>query len=220
MTGTKPDRGFDGLDRLDQALGRPDYRQALLTLLGMGLGLVLFVAAERIVTPRYHFATFADDAIPFLPWSWCVYVLFFPFVVVAAAYASAEDFRLFKAAASLAFVAALVCFALFTETVPRPDPALIHNLFLRQRIGRLWGLDLPTNGFPSLHVALTCLGCWMLWRSRFKWIAACVGTLICLSTLTIKQHTLVDVTGGALLSLMCGVVVTKWRGAPAVRGNA
>lgn len=205
---------------MHRAMGRPDYRQALVASLGMVLGLVIFVAAERFVTPRYHFVTFADDLIPFLPWSWCVYVLFFPFVLTASAYASAEDFRLFKSSASLAFVAGIVCFMLFTETVPRPDPTLIENLFLRQRISRLWGLDLPTNGFPSLHVAMTCLACRMLWSTRIRWLAAGIGMLICLSTLTIKQHTLVDVAGGALLSLLCGGVVAKWRTAVGVRGNA
>ena len=205
---------------MPRALRRPDYRQALVASLGMVLGLVVFVAVERFVVPRYHFVTFADDSIPFIPWSWCVYVLFFPFVVTASAYASAEDFQLFKSAASLAFVAGLMCFMLVTETVPRPDPDLIGNLFLRQRISRLWGLDLPTNGFPSLHVAMTCLACRMLWCTRAKWLAAATGALICLSTLTIKQHTLIDVAGGALLSLLCGGWVAKWRSAAGVRGNA
>ena len=181
----------------------PDWRQALVALLGLLLGLTLFIALERAVTPRYQLATALDQAIPFIPLSWWAYVLFFPFVVVTAAYAPAQAFSAFKRATALAFVIACGCFLLFPESVPRPDPLLIDDAFLRERFIRLWQVDMAANGFPCLHVAVTCLAWRMLWGQRLSWLAGTLGLLICLSTLTVKQHTLIDVLGGLSLALLC-----------------
>lgn len=193
-----------------------NYRQALLALVGMLLGLGIFIALERVITPRYLWVTPLDQQIPFLPLSWWLYVLFFPFVLVAATYAPANAFKAFVRATSLAFGVALLCFWLLPEAVPRPDTRLIENAFVQQRLTRLWQLDLAANGFPSLHVAVTCLACRALWASRYKaWISA-LGLLICLSTLTVKQHTLVDVAGGALLALACARLTQAQGNSPRV----
>lgn len=187
----------------------PDYRQAALAGAAMLLGLAVFIGVERLVVPRYLLATAADAGIPFLPCSWLIYVLFFPFVVVAAAYGSARRFAVFMEAGALAFLVALPLFWLLPESLPRPDPALIGNGFLHQRLSRLWALDLPVNGFPSLHVAITCLACRMLaGHYRGLWIVA-LGGLICLSTLTTKQHTLIDVLGGGLLAALISLHVER-----------
>ena len=204
---------------------RPDVdgwngRQAWLAVLGMVLALAVFLAMERMVVPRYRFDTPFDAAIPFLPLTWAVYVLFFPFIVAVAGLASSSAFHLFKASVVLAFFASIVCFHLFPETVPRPDPSAIANAFLRQRLARLWALDLASNGAPSLHVSMTCLACRMLWHTRRRWLVAGAGALICLSTLTVKQHTVVDVAGGVLVALLCGWLATRWQPRGAVHERA
>ena len=61
---------------------RPDIRQMLAATFGMAAGLAIFFVLERSVTPRYVFATSIDARIPFIAWSWFVYVGFFPFVIV------------------------------------------------------------------------------------------------------------------------------------------
>jgi membrane-associated phospholipid phosphatase len=185
--------------------------QALQATLGMVLALALFLAVERMVVPHYRFDTPLDHAIPFLPLTWAVYVLFFPLLVAASARAPAGAFQLLKASVVPAFFVSLVCFHLFPETVPRPDPATVANAFLRQRLVRLWALDLASNGAPSLHVSMTCLACRMLWHSRYRWLVAGAGVLICLSTLTVKQHTVVDVAGGVAVALLCGWLASAWQ---------
>lgn len=191
---------------------KPDCRQALVALLGMLLCLSIFIALERTVTPRYNWVLPLDEWIPFIPVSWCVYVLFFPFVLVAAAYAPAEAFKAFTVAVWFAFIVAVGCFLMLPESLPRPDIGLVDNAFLRQRFARLWQLDQASNGFPSLHVAVTCLACRALWASRYRWLVGGLGVLISLSTLTVKQHTLVDVAGGALLALGCALVTQRQPG--------
>ena len=186
----------------------------------MALALALFLAVERMVVPRYRFDTPLDAAVPFLPLTWALYVLFFPSIAAAAGVATPAAFHQFKAGVVPAFIVSIVCFHLFPETVPRPDPAAIENAFLRQRLARLWALDLASNGAPSLHVSMTCLACRMLWHTRRRWLAAGAGALICLSTLTVKQHTVVDVAGGVLVALLCGWLATRWQARGAVHERA
>jgi len=187
----------------------PNCRQALAALLGLLLGLGIFIALEHSITPRYSWVTPLDEWIPFIPHSWWLYVLFFPFVVLAAAYTNADGFRALRSATGLAFVAALLCFWLFPEFVPRPDIGALENGFLQQRLSRMWQLDLASNGCPSLHVAVTCLACRALWDRPGRWLTASIGLLICLSTLTLKQHTLIDGAGGVLLALACALATQR-----------
>ncbi|WP_404937132.1 phosphatase PAP2 family protein [Pseudomonas sp. JDS08PS003] len=188
---------------------RANYRQALVALLGLLLGLGIFIGLQRLITPRYTWVTPLDEGIPFIAQSWWLYVLFFPFVLLAATYASGEAFRAFKNATGMAFVVAILCFWLFPEHLPRPDLGSLDNAFVYQRLSRMWQLDLASNGCPSLHVAVTCLACRALWSYPGKWLIGITGLLICLSTLTLKQHTLLDVAGGLLLALACALATQR-----------
>ncbi|SEB86248.1 PAP2 superfamily protein [Pseudomonas saponiphila] len=183
--------------------------QALAAAFALLLGLALFIGLQRLVTPRYNWVTPLDQWIPFVAESWFLYVLFFPFVLLAAAYASPERFRGLRNATGLAFGVALLCFWLFPEVLPRPQLDALDNAFLQQRLSRMWQLDRACNGFPSLHVAVTCLAWWALRGRPYPWLSAASGLLICLSTLTLKQHTLVDVAGGVLLALVCALVTQR-----------
>ncbi|WGY69101.1 inositol phosphorylceramide synthase [Burkholderia cepacia] len=187
---------------------RPNVRQMLAATFGMAAGLAIFFVLERGVMPRYVLATAIDARIPFIAWSWFVYVAFFPFVIALAAYARPLAFGAFKEAVLIAFVLGVVCFLLFPEAVPRPDVAEIGNAFVRHRLARMWQLDLAANGFPSLHVAVTCLACRMLVERRRIAVAA-IGLLICVSTLTLKQHTVADVLGGVVLAMVSALWVER-----------
>ena len=77
-------------------------------------------------------------------------------------------------------------------------------------------MDTNTNVFPSVHVVGSIGAAWAVWdcsslrRRRWPGIAATVlACLICLSTLFIKQHSLLDVAGGVVLSAMVGAVVYR-----------
>jgi len=183
-----------------------NYRQALLALFGLLAGLSVFIAVQRFITPRYEWVTSLDMMIPFIAQTWWVYVLFFPLVLLAAAYTDTQGFKAFRNATAIAFVLAMLCFWLFPEYVPRPDISSIENTFLHQRLSRLWALDYASNGCPSLHVAVTCLACRALWRHPGRWLVCAAGLLICVSTLTLKQHTVIDVAGGVLLAASCALL--------------
>ena len=72
----------------------------------------------------------------------------------------------------------------------------------------VYSVDAADNLFPSIH----CLVSWFcyigirgredlpVWYRRFSCVMA---LLVCASTLTTKQHVLVDVAGGILLAELC-----------------
>ena len=205
--------------RRSQPTDRRRVRQATTAFVGMLLGLTMFVIVERVVVPRYSFATPADHAIPFIPLTWAIYMLFFPFVIALSAFAQKDAFETFKSAVATAFILSFGCFLLFPEVVPRPDQATITNAFLRQRLTRLWMMDLASNGLPSLHVSVTWLACRMAWLTRFRLLAVGTGLLICISTLTLKQHTLADVAGGVLMAILCSTLAERRQSQGVIHGD-
>lgn len=180
-------------------------QQVLMASIAMLAGLILFVGIERITTPYYAWATDWDALIPFLAWTWGVYVLFFPFILWACWQAPPTLFWHGTQASGLAFVIGCVCFICFPEVIPRPDITQVTPEFLRVRISKMWMLDSASNGCPSLHITLTLLAMRMIWSSAScigqRWLMMFVGGLICISTLTFKQHTLIDVGGGFALAV-------------------
>ena len=72
-------------------------------------------------------------------------------------------------------------------------------------------MDVPTNCFPSMH----CLLAYIVFRQSFycdnvkPWMKALAGVitvLVCLSTVFVKQHVVLDIIGG----LFCGELAMQW----------
>ena len=78
--------------------------------------------------------------------------------------------------------------------------------------GKHWHVDTNTNVFPSVHVvgsAGAALAVWDSPRLRaqplLRWGVVLLAALICVSTLFIKQHAILDVVSGLVLSLAAAV---------------
>jgi len=142
-----------------------------------------------------------DTMIPFLDWTIWVYLsqFVFLFLVLWLFDDSRARTHVFYAMLLATMIAAPIFLVLPTEILRQPpsqDGAM----------GLLWQAlyltDPQTNCFPSLHVALAALaaarfvragGCW-------RWIGPCWALLITVSTLTTKQHVVIDVLGGFALA--------------------
>ena len=72
----------------------------------------------------------------------------------------------------------------------------------------LYWIDSGDNIFPSLHCMIAWL-CWVGVRGNkqvplpWRIMTLIMAMLVCLSTLTTRQHVLLDVFGGILLSEFC-----------------
>ena len=146
--------------------------------------------------PRFDFLTPLDTAIPFLPWTYAVYCSFFALLLGAAWCLEAREYLRMLAAVLVANAVCYLGFFLFTAHYPRPPVDSIPPGFWREQFATMRASDNAGNTFPSIHVATTWLGALRLRHRRGGVLWLVWAGLICLSTLTVKQHFIVDVLGG------------------------
>jgi len=113
-------------------------------------------------------------------------------------------------AIALGNVLAFFTFSLYQTEVPRPD-VLGNDLFSRM-LRITYENDMPYNGFPSLHILTTTITLIAILSSKcnkgYKVFSTVLCVLIFLSTLFVKQHTLLDVVGGMAYGSMSYIIVS------------
>ena len=101
----------------------------------------------------------------------------------------------------------------------RINPNDISHNFLGDIVRFLYTTDTPTNVLPSIHVFATISAHICLVHSpvlkhsragkRIKTGSLILTICICLSTIFLKQHSIVDLVAGALLSFILYFVIFK-----------
>ena len=194
------------------------YLRELRYALWVPVYLICFFLLERLITDGYWATQLPlDRLIPFCPVFVVFYCLWYPLLVAVGLYLLAADragFRRYMAflAASF-FLSLLIWFLLPSGQDLRPDLTGRTDLFSRW-IAALYTVDTNTNVFPSVHVVGSIGAAWAVWdcpslrRRRWPGVAAtALAVLICLSTVLIKQHSLLDAAGGAALAAAVGAAV-------------
>lgn len=204
--------------------GRPwrDLKYAL----WLPLYLLLFLALERMPTGRYWATQLPVDArIPFCEWFVIPYCLWYPFLVITGLYLLRRDRAAFRRymffLGSTFLLSELIWFLLPNGQDLRPAVLPRENP-LTALIAGLYRVDTNTNVFPSVHVlgsvgaALAVWDCCALSEKKLlRAGAAALAAVICLSTVLIKQHAVLDVVGGLLLGGLAAWAV--YRSSPAFR---
>jgi membrane-associated phospholipid phosphatase len=166
-------------------------------------GLYAYTVIQDLALPEWRFGSAWDEAIPFVPGFVFVYLLFFPYVVLASFLARSENFSRFVVAGVLAALSGWVCFLFFPASLERPDPAGVSGALSGALLRWLHAIDDSHNTFPSLHVAVTWIACLGFRGTRCFLPALAAAVAISASTLFVKQHTLLDVAGGLALAAIC-----------------
>lgn len=164
---------------------------------------------SRIITADWHHInaeTFIDSKIPFLPWTVSIYLSCYVFWIANYILGSRQDakeaFRLISAD-FLAKTVCLLCFFLLPTTNVRPEVA-VGGMWNRIMIS-LYNTDAADNLFPSIH-CLTSWFCFIAVRKNknipkpYVVFSLLFAVSVCISTLTTKQHVIVDVIGGVGLA--------------------
>jgi membrane-associated phospholipid phosphatase len=172
-------------------------------LFGYLLFCVFYLGAAKIALhdPLPLAPSAIDRAIPFLPWTLAVYLSQFAFLFLSL-WLQTDSRALTRVFAALAVATVLSCaiFVVRPTTIPRPPVRSVA-------FDALWLFDVPTNCFPSLHVALATIAaaCWPGRRS----LAAAWAAAIALSTLTTRQHYAIDVVGGVGVAAAALIAVRR-----------
>lgn len=173
--------------------------------------LAAFSLLEKIPLSACHeIYSRLDGMIPFCEYFVIPYFMWFayvPFVAVVQLFTDEDEFR--RLSAILIF--GMSFFLLFNFVFPtvlniRPWIMPRNNTFCRLT-SMLYRIDTPTNVFPSIHVFNTIAVLVSVFRSRgthfghagVRLIHLMISLLIVLSTMFLKQHSVIDVIFGFIL---------------------
>lgn len=184
--------------------------------------MIWFTYLERTVTTKFTpVHSKLDDYIPFMEIFIIPYLLWFIYIFITVAYfffTSKEDF--YRCCAFL-FIGMTICLTIYTiwpnghylrvdlDTLGR------SNLFTRM-LSLIYGIDTATNVCPSIHV-YNSIGAMIAIRKSvrlkdIKWLQVSVfilTVLISMSTVFLKQHSILDVFGAIALSLVMYPIAYK-----------
>lgn len=180
--------------------------------------LTWFFHLERTVTANYHVIHVRlDDFIPFKEIFIIPYLLWFLYVAVTVAFLFFSDkeeyYKLCIYLFSGMTISLIICTFYHNGTDFRPllDPN--ENIFTRM-VYRLYATDTPTNVFPSIHVYNSiCTHVAIARNEKLKnhpiiQISSFIlMVLICMATVFLKQHSIVDVLGGCIMAYVLYYVV-------------
>lgn len=153
-----------------------------------------------------------DAAIPLVPEWTFIYAFTFLFWGAGLIMTARQEKPLCYRLLGCVVTAELICmvfFLLLPSYVIRPE--LEVDGLSSWMLSVIYSMDEPTNCFPSMHCLLT----YMVFRQSLhcdsvrpwmKVFAGLVTVLVCLSTVFVKQHVVLDVIGG----LACGEIAMQW----------
>lgn len=159
----------------------------------------------RILTRHevhFDFSFSWDYKIPFISWTVTIYFLCFIFwaiVYVYMAWQEKEIAHTFFMADGIGKFICLFFFLFLPTTISRP--VVMESGFWNTIMRFLYHIDTADNLFPSIH----CMVSWFCFIGMrklkecpnwCKWGSLFIAVLICISTLTTKQHVIMDVVGG------------------------
>ena len=172
----------------------------------------------RLIAGRWHhynMESSLDRMLPFWPPAISVYLGCYLFwivnYVIGCRQEMARAFR-FLGADLAAKLVCLLCFLVFPTTNTRP---VVEGVDVwAQAMRFLYEMDAADNLFPSIH-CLTSTFCYLAVRGNervprwYRLTSLVITAAICVSTLTTRQHVLIDVAGGVALAVGSYVFVEK-----------
>jgi len=173
------------------------------------LTLILYMSANHfpLIPPRELPLSWVDRMTPFMPNTVWIYAS--EYIFFFAAYIVGRDFenlnKYLYSFLALQIVSVMIFFV-WPTTYPRGDFPLPQDLnaLTYYLFSSLRHADAPTNCCPSLHVSSVFLTTFLFLDEQkgkfpffFLW-----GSAIAISTLTTKQHYLIDVATGLMMAVL------------------
>ncbi|MGN0172989.1 MAG: phosphatase PAP2 family protein [Acutalibacteraceae bacterium] len=165
--------------------------------------------------PRHNVHFPIDDLIPFMPqWITVYFGCYISWVVfyIIICRESKEVCYNFVTAEIIAKLICLIVFVVYpTEMMHRPDA--LSATFFDKAANFLYAIDKPYNLFPSIH----CFASWICFRGiswcekvpvGVKITAFVIAILVFLSTVFTKQHYVIDIIGGIIVTEI-GIFISK-----------
>lgn len=193
-------------------------RQEYKYLLWLPVYLLAFFLLEQRPMEHYWATQIPlDDLIPFCEWFAIPYYLWYPLLLAVGLYLFWKDspaFRRYMVFLAVTFFASTLIWFLIPNGQDLRPLVLPRDNLLTRLMAAVYAVDTHTNVFPSVHVvgsvgaALAVWDCAALWRKPWLCISTSVlAALICLSIVFVKQHGVLDLAGGLVLSALVAIPV-------------
>ena len=202
--------------KLDKNKATP-LRMIIMVLLAFGFNCITYYGT-RLITSEFHHYNMSiklDYIIPLVPWTVIIYLGCYIYWIAnyaLGAIQAEEEAAAFLCADLCAKIVCFILFVAFPTTIVRPeiaDTGLMNKAMLF-----LYSIDTPDNLFPSIH-CLTSWFCVIAVRKQkavpgwYKVLSVIIALAICISTLTTKQHVIVDTFAGIALAELAYLFVKK-----------
>ncbi|MCR5442619.1 MAG: phosphatase PAP2 family protein [Sphaerochaetaceae bacterium] len=177
----------------------------------------------RLITRYFHhwdIATPLDHTFRLIPWTLIIYFGCFAFWGISYAIIALQDDRQkseqFFSAVAVSKILVMIMFLVFPTTADiRPE--ITGNSFWDVLYRNLYAIDPCDNYFPSIH----CMVSWFCYigvrgKKEFPlaWrIFACLMAFaVFFSTITTRQHVLVDIAGGIVFAELGNAIASRFEG--------
>lgn len=162
-----------------------------------------------LLEPHYLPLTALDNAIPFLVWTVVPYFILVLGMYFIAFVNNRENFLAAITALTIAVCINYTIYLIFPTTIDRP-PVPTQTGITYDLYRWLISIDTPGNCLPSGHITSPAIGCWYLSRHKTKLRIPIlvVFSLLAATTLTTKQHYLIDIPAG-LVTATIGILIAN-----------
>lgn len=192
------------------------YFPACFVLLYWPLHLLIYFLADSIPVSQCHNVTGQLDLlIPFVPAFVLIYLSWFVWIAVTVIFTLTQDRTLMvklHMEFSLVDIISYACYLIYpTVQYLRPDLSSANGIF-EKMLQLFYTIDTPTQVCPSEHVAFAVILAWtwieLSCNSRTgRESSMLLALMISLSTLFVKQHTILDVALGISVGFIAIAVV-------------
>ena len=182
----------------------------LLTALTLIL-ILLYHPLNRKKTKR-RFSVWIDRVIPLVPITIWPYLLFIPYLIFCAVLLWLTPiFIPYILTFILTSGLSVLVWAVIPNGVTRPKLSRVTSLSMRL-LKYVYTHDGDSNGFPSAHVSYTIVSTHYLAQvlPHHAILLWCIATIISISTVTTKQHYVLDLIGGLTLAILTITVVERF----------
>ncbi len=201
-------------------LKSPEFSHLLL-LLGWVFYFAMYFLTEQLIPVDSCTPVWCplDDRIPFCEWFLIPYVGWYLLVAGSLLYFALYDipqFRRLQIFIIVTQVTAMLCYILFPTCQNLRPEIFPRENFLTDCIAFLYTFDTNTGVCPSLHCAYSIGIASVWWKQpdasrRSKWGITLFCALVCLSTVFIKQHSILDFFAALPVCLLAeGIACGSW----------
>ena len=224
------------IKRLKEWIKENKYCYAMLYYI---IYLIIFFTLDFTMKPKYIINCPLDQYIPFneyflIPYS--LWFLFFVGVPVVYMFLDKYDFQQLWFTMFTGSIVCFICYIVVPNGINLRVDVPDRNIFCWMLNHFLWKVDAAVNVCPSLHcstsVAMALITARSEWIRRniaeskaagnmkrarnirvVKWATIIMMILICVSTMFVKQHSIVDVLCGSGLSIVLYIIAyhCDWR---------